>query len=109
MLLFLIIRLSLIGGVNGFLQSMQEAHVKPDIKTFALLLECLPDNIEAEENLLLLLDNYKIKPIVDFFNILIKRRNFRKETEAARVCNILLKLHEFSLFFCTYLFYKKKL
>ena len=65
---------------------MQDNGVKPDMKTFALLLECLPDNFEAEENLLSILDSYKIKPIVDFFNILIKRRNFRKETEAARVC-----------------------
>lgn len=86
--IFLIIRLNLIGGVKGFLQSMQESNVKADMKTFGLLLECLPANIEAEENLLSILDSYGIKPTIEFFNILIKRRNFRKETEAARVSNL---------------------
>lgn len=85
----------MIGGVNGFLQSMQEANVKADMKTFGILLECLPDNIEAEECLLSILDSYGTKPIIDFFNCLIKRRNFRKETEAARVSNLLLLLLSF--------------
>ncbi len=88
---FICCRLNLIGGWEGFLQMMSSLKLKPDIKTFTLLLECLPPDLEEEEKLLLSIDSYEVKPDVDFFNILIKRRNFRKESQAAKVCNKLFK------------------
>lgn len=87
-------RLSLIGGKEGFLKFMHEAEVKPDIKTFALLLECLPDNIEEEDKLLSILDQYQMNPTIDFFNVLIKRRNFRKDRTNAQKVLLLINKYE---------------
>ncbi|XP_054716326.1 pentatricopeptide repeat-containing protein 1, mitochondrial-like [Uloborus diversus] len=88
-------RLLLVGGMEGFLKYLKEIKVKPDIKTFMLLLECLPADTEQEEKLLNLLDFHKVKPDIDFFNILIKRRNFRRENENAR--KVLLLVNKYGL------------
>ncbi|KAG8183529.1 hypothetical protein JTE90_003877 [Oedothorax gibbosus] len=88
-------RLTLLGNAKGFLLDMKRNKVCPDIKTFTLLLECIPPTIEAEEELISLLDVYNVKPDVGFFNSLIKRRSFRfKHVEASKV---LLYINKWSL------------
>lgn len=88
-------RLALLGEAEGFLNYMKKIKVKPDIKTFTLLLECLPPNTEAEEQLVTLLENYKVQPDVDFFNMLMKRRNVRQDNFSAR--KVLLLVNKYAL------------
>ncbi|XP_023211980.1 pentatricopeptide repeat-containing protein 1, mitochondrial-like [Centruroides sculpturatus] len=76
-------RLLVIGGAEGVLSSMVSLGVKPDIKTVSILLDCIPSTSEAEESLLTAIEKYKIKPDVDFFNLLIKKRQFRKDFKKA--------------------------
>ncbi|GFT42837.1 pentatricopeptide repeat-containing protein 1, mitochondrial [Nephila pilipes] len=76
-------RLALIGGAENILIDMKKIKVKPNIKTFTLLLESLPSSIEAEDQLMVLLDVYGVKPDIGFFNMLIKKRNFRFDYAAA--------------------------
>lgn len=78
---------------------MKKNNVKPDIKTFSLLLECLPPSILEEEELIKLLDVYKVKPDVGFFNILIKRRSFRFDHVEASVsaCTVFFVINPFSI------------
>ncbi len=42
-------RLALLGGIEGFLAEMSKDHVKPDIKTFALLLETIASDPSEEK------------------------------------------------------------
>lgn len=77
------------GGWEGFLEMMSSAKVEPDIKTFTLLLQCLPDDVGEEEKLLSRIDGSRTKPDVDFFNVLIQRRNFRRDSKSAKVrCSV---------------------
>ncbi|GFW39179.1 pentatricopeptide repeat-containing protein 1, mitochondrial [Trichonephila clavipes] len=76
-------RLALIGGAENILIDMKKNKVKPNIKTFTLLLESLPSSTEAEDQLIALLDVYGVKPDIGFFNMLIKKRNFRFDYAAA--------------------------
>ncbi|GIY72548.1 pentatricopeptide repeat-containing protein 1, mitochondrial [Caerostris darwini] len=88
-------RLALIGGVENILIDMKKVSVKPNVKTFTLLLGSLPPTIEAEEQLMDLFDIYGVKPDVGFFNQLIKRRNYRFDYAAAQ--QVLLLLNKWSL------------
>lgn len=38
----------LLGGAVGFIQTMDRLNVKPDMKTFTLLLDIIPSTEEAE-------------------------------------------------------------
>ncbi|GBM20867.1 Pentatricopeptide repeat-containing protein 1, mitochondrial [Araneus ventricosus] len=76
-------RLALIGGSENILVDMKKSNVQPDIKTFTLLLQCLPPTTEAEEQLMALLDIYGVKPDMGFFNMLIKKRNYRFDYASA--------------------------
>ncbi|CAL1279940.1 unnamed protein product [Larinioides sclopetarius] len=76
-------RLALIGGAENILVDMKKSKVQPDIKTFTLLLQCLPPSTEAEEQFMSLLDIYGVKPDMGFFNMLIQKRNCRFDYAAA--------------------------
>ncbi|KAF8774858.1 pentatricopeptide repeat-containing protein 1, mitochondrial-like [Argiope bruennichi] len=88
-------RLALIGGAENILIDMKKSKVKPSIKTFTLLLESLPPTNEAEEQLMALLDVYGVKPDVGFFNMLIKKRNYRFDYAAAH--EVLALINKWSL------------
>jgi len=78
-------RLTMLGGVSGMLARMDCDKAAPDVKTFSLLLELMPFSIEAENHLLSSMHFYNVEADVDFYNMLIRRRNFRKDFEGARV------------------------
>ena len=46
----------------------------------------LPDDLESEELLIKIMDFYKLKPGLDFINILMKRRRLRKDQLNYDVC-----------------------
>ncbi|XP_076305496.1 pentatricopeptide repeat-containing protein 1, mitochondrial [Tachypleus tridentatus] len=77
-------RLALIGGLDGVLQLMIAFKAKPDIKTLSLLLETLPSTTESEAALLQWIDKLQLSPDTDFFNLLIKKRNYRKDFFGAK-------------------------
>ncbi|KAL1426983.1 hypothetical protein MTO96_003278 [Rhipicephalus appendiculatus] len=49
-----------------------------------MLLDCIPNNFDAEAELIAEADKIGAKLDVDFFNMLIKRRAFRREKETAK-------------------------
>ena len=78
-------RLLLLGGFTGFLNNMVENKCHPDIKTFTQLLECIPNTSSTENELLLLIKKFNIKPDIDFYNMLIKKRSMCSNFEGAKV------------------------
>lgn len=78
-------RLLLVGGLTGFLRNMQENKCTPDIKTFTLLLDCIPSTLAAENKLLAAMKNSDVKPDIDFYNMLMKKRSMRLDYENAKV------------------------
>lgn len=95
-------RLLLVGGFKGFLEDMAEHNCKPDIKTFTQLLDCIPGSLAAEQELLSLLPKYGLKPDLDFYNMLMKKRSLRGDYEGAKVKNSIL-------IFFSYFYHKWKL
>jgi len=79
-------RLMMLGGVSGMLARMDRDMAKPDIKTFSLLLDLMPLSLEAETELLSEMDYYGVQADVDFYNMLIRERNYRGDFAGARVC-----------------------
>ncbi|XP_075557083.1 pentatricopeptide repeat-containing protein 1, mitochondrial isoform X2 [Dermacentor variabilis] len=77
-------RLLMIGGVKGMMDHFRDMSVCPDAKTITLLLDCIPNNCDAEIDLIAEADKIGVKLDVDFFNMLIKRRAFRLEKETAK-------------------------
>ncbi|XP_066250525.1 pentatricopeptide repeat-containing protein 1, mitochondrial [Euwallacea similis] len=77
-------RLILVGSCKGFLQTMTEHKCTPDIKTLSLLLECVPNALTAEKEVLSAMRSLHIKPDVDFYNILMKKRSLRLDYNGAR-------------------------
>lgn len=67
-------RLILLGGCKGFLETMTQYKCTPDIKTFTLLLDCIPNSLPAEKEVLVWLRKLNVKPDLDFYNILMKKR-----------------------------------
>ena len=78
-------RLAMLGGVSGMLARMDCDKAKPDVKTFSLLLEVMPVSVGAETDLLSAMDFYNVQADVDFYNMLIRKRNFRKDLAGAYV------------------------
>lgn len=78
-------RLTLVGGYSGFLEDMSNNKVAPDIKTFTQLLNCIPSTIASEKELMKAMKKLQIKPDLDFYNMLIKKRSMRFEYENAKV------------------------
>lgn len=78
-------RLLLVGGFRSFLENMEEHECKPDIRTFTQLLNCIPGSLAAEQQLLAALKKYNVKPDIDFYNMLMKKRSMRTDYEGAKV------------------------
>lgn len=77
-------RLLMVGGLKGMMDHFRDMSVRPDAKTFTMLLDCIPNNLDAEVELIAEADKIGAKLDVDFFNMLIKRRAFRREKETAK-------------------------
>ena len=80
-------RLALLGGVRGVFEEMARDGLRPNLYTFTALLDLLPPTTRAENALLQLLHLCRVKPDVEFFNLLILRRASRADLDGARVCN----------------------
>lgn len=78
-------RLFLVGGYKGFLETMDQYKCIPDIKTLTQLLDCIPNTSTAENGLLNFIKEYKLKPDIDFFNMLMKKRSMRRNYAGAKV------------------------
>ncbi|PNF32842.1 hypothetical protein B7P43_G03468 [Cryptotermes secundus] len=70
-------RLILVGGCSGLLEQMNKYGVKPDIRTFTQLLDTIPSTKSAEQALLLAMEKADVRPDIDFYNMLIKKRSMR--------------------------------
>lgn len=77
-------RLTLLGGMSGFLDLMKQFEVKPELKTYTALIEVIPPTTAAEKLLLAKLWKHEIKCDVDFFNILMKKRAMRFDYEGSK-------------------------
>ncbi|KZC07395.1 Pentatricopeptide repeat-containing protein 1 [Dufourea novaeangliae] len=77
-------RLIFFGGIELLLKRMESDNVTPDIRTMTLLVELLPPSLEAERQLLKYIAKEKIEVDICFFNILMKRRNYRKQYKEAK-------------------------
>ncbi|KAJ0050893.1 hypothetical protein NL108_009364, partial [Boleophthalmus pectinirostris] len=66
-------RLALIGGAQGFLQSMEVRRLKPDLKTLTLLADVAEPSLQALSLLLRTAKQHQIKLDVAFFNSVIRR------------------------------------
>ncbi|KAJ3661805.1 hypothetical protein Zmor_006187 [Zophobas morio] len=77
-------RLLLVGGCKGFFNNMVEHKCAPDIKTFTQLLNCLPGSVAAELELEKIMRKFDVKPDIDFFNMLIKKRSMRFDYDGGK-------------------------
>lgn len=88
-------RLLLVGGLSGFIKTMEKNNVTPDIKTYCLLLDNIPSTLSAENLLLKEIKKTKTKIDIDFLNMLIKKRCFRKDYKNAREVMKLFEKYNF--------------
>ena len=95
-------RLAMLGGVSGMLARMDRDKAKPDVKTFSLLLDLMPLSLEDETELLSSMDFYNVQADIDFYNMLIRERNLRRDFAGARVCYTLLHVVLLLLFICIF-------
>lgn len=80
-------RFMLTGGAEGIFTEMVAANVTPDIKTITQMLSVQPSTLENENKLLDILKLQQIKPDINFYNVLIKKRCYRFDYESAKVCS----------------------
>lgn len=78
-------RLTMLGGVSGMLARMDRDKAQPDVKTFSLLLDTMPFSLDAEMDLLSAMNYYNVEADVDFYNMLIRKRNLRGDFAGAYV------------------------
>ena len=89
-------KFALFGNMSSFFNQMVNVdRLRPDIKTFSLLLHCIQPTLEEESYLVCLLREHKVKPDVDFFNQLMRNRASRCAYEDAR--SVLEQMGEFDL------------
>lgn len=89
-------RFNLTGGVEGFFTEMVASRVTPDIKTITQMLSVQPGTLENEKKLLDILKLQEIKPDINFYNVLIKKRCYRFDYESAKVCSEKISFKTFS-------------
>ncbi|CAG7831257.1 unnamed protein product [Allacma fusca] len=75
-------RLLMLGGLRGILQQMRSDKVKPNIKIIQELL--LLVRHEEAVDVMQLLNNYKVKPDIQLYNVLIKKLSKSNHPEEAR-------------------------
>jgi len=78
-------RLILFGGLKGLMKRMTNDKVKPNAKTITLLLDLIPNTVTMEDLLITIVEKNNIELDLDFYNMLIKRRNMRSDFKAAKV------------------------
>lgn len=88
-------KLLLLGGFQGFLDTMKQFDVTPDLKTFTELIEVIPATTAAENRLLKQLKKHQIKCDVDFFNILMKKRAMRYDYQGSK--DVIEMIHKVNL------------
>ncbi|XP_077304880.1 pentatricopeptide repeat-containing protein 1, mitochondrial [Lithobates pipiens] len=76
-------RFALIGGLEGFIKKMKENNVRPSIKTFTLMAEVMKPDPQSQATLFALMDLFKIKPDLTFFNTLILNRSETMDLKSA--------------------------
>lgn len=76
-------RFALIGDLEGFIQKMKENNVRPSIKTFTLMAEVMKPDQQSQATLVDLMDSFKIKPDLTFFNTLILKRSETMDLKSA--------------------------
>lgn len=78
-------RFRLFGSLERFIaQAVEVDKVQLDIKTFSLLLHCIDNTVEAEEELLGHIKRLQVQTDVDFYNQLIRRRASRQDFQTGR-------------------------
>ncbi|CAG0888542.1 unnamed protein product [Darwinula stevensoni] len=77
-------RLGFLGGQSGILLQMGTDGVKPNIQAFSLLIASIPNNSNAEEELLRNMQLHNVKADTDFFNQLIKKQASRHDSQAIK-------------------------
>lgn len=81
-------RLSLVGGLQGFLSNLEKYGEKPDIITFTQLITVVPAS--EEDQVLDMMALYDVEPDIDFFNHLIDKKAQRwDKTGALEVQNLI--------------------
>lgn len=78
-------RLLLLGGLSGFTKEMELLKIRPQVKTFSQLLDCVPQTREAEHELIEKMREVRVRADTDFFNLLMKRRILRGDDAGAKV------------------------
>lgn len=84
-------RFQLLGGLSAFIDEMEEAKVRPNVKTFAQLLDVIGSTRDDEHELIQKMRFMRVRADTDFFNVLMKRRVIRKDYEGAMVIENLFK------------------
>lgn len=78
-------RLLLLGGMRGFLAEFKVQNVMPTVGTFMQLLKVIPLTASAEDSLVQSMRMLGIKPDVEFYNALLKKRCLHIGYEKASV------------------------
>ncbi|XP_053213151.1 pentatricopeptide repeat-containing protein 1, mitochondrial-like [Panonychus citri] len=95
-------RFQLIGGTEGFLHLLTSESVKPDIKTFTLMLDLLPGNNQCEDDLIDCMKQFKVKPDTGIFNQIIKRRCYRNDIYSAKKAFAEMQLNQIPVDLATF-------
>lgn len=85
-------RFMLLGGLSLFITEMEQAKVRPNVKTFSQLMDNIPSTRDAEHELIQKMRYMRVRADIDFFNLLMKRRILRKDYDGAKVRQLFLDL-----------------
>jgi hypothetical protein len=78
-------RLAAVGGLPALFSAMREDDVQPDIQTFTHLLSAIPSDVKSENELLSVMKRFGVSTDIVFINMLIQRRNLRRDYSEAKV------------------------
>ena len=86
-------RLAVLGGPLAILQDMKKNCVKANVLTFTQIIDSLPQENEAELQVLEYMKAENIPRDIDLYNMIIRRRNRRNDYQAASVSTFLLRFN----------------